>query len=175
MIARETVYAALFALLTPLRADDAVDGPPDGSSSDGVAAKPGTPSPAQPFALVSRETIELQRVPPGLQPVLFMDEVLEDQITAGKGLYSENWNVLLHIGVTGAGGQSAAALLNPLIDAVLAAVRPVEGATVQNLGLAEVEEVKLDGAIVKNLSQNTKGAVRQAAAYIPLKILLPVT
>jgi hypothetical protein len=167
-IARETVYSVLFELLTPLLAPGATP------SSPGNDAQPGTPTADQPFNLVSREVIEVNRVPPGLQPVLFMDEVLEEEGDDGQGLPYEKWNLLLHVGVTSSKGTPAAPLLNPLIDLVLAAIGPAGGDDIQALGLAEVDSVRVMGAIVKNLGQNSTSAdCRQAVAYIPIQILLP--
>jgi hypothetical protein len=101
MISREQVYEALFALVTPLRPPDAVDGPPDGELDEsGNKAEPGTTTAAQPFNLVSREVIEVQRVPPSLQPVLFMDEALEEYPDDGTGLLHNRWTVYFHVGCT---------------------------------------------------------------------------
>jgi hypothetical protein len=169
-IARETVYSALFGLLTPLLAPGATP------ASPGNDPQPGTPTAGQPFNLVSREVIEVSKVDPGLQPVLFMDEVLEEQGDDGQGLPYEKWNLLLHVGVTSPKGTPAAPLLNPLIDLVLAMVRPGDGDDIQDLGIPQVDSVRIMGAVVKNLGQNaTSPDCRQALAYIPIQIVLPAT
>lgn len=157
MIDRETVYQALFALLTPLKESDA--------------------EPYGPFKTVSRETVEVQNVPPGEQPVLFMDEVMEEAEEPGQGLPIETWSVLLHVGVCSEKGTSAASLLNPLVDAVLTAVRPSPPDDIQDLGLPEsIDRVRVKGAIIKNLGQNSKKAgARQAVAYVPVQIILATT
>lgn len=176
-IPREEVYGALFALLETLRAPGATDGFPDGDGPN--EASPGTPTPDQPFNLVSREVIEVQRVPPPLQPVLFMDEVLEDNEFDGEGLVGRKWQVLLHIGVTSERGTPAAPLLNPLIDCVEAVLYPTDGSDVLTLkddnGKPRVGHVQIKGTAVKNLSQNSTAGFRQASYYLPLEIALPGT
>lgn len=142
MIARETIYQALFALVTPLQGN--------------------------PFATVSREVIEVQRVPPLEQPVLFMDEALEDYVRDGNGLIHNRWTVYFHVGCTSTKGTPAATILNPLLDALQAVLEP----TGNPLGLGDlIESAQLVGLSVKNLGNNsTAPTVRQAVAYVPFQI-----
>jgi hypothetical protein len=172
MIARETVYQALFGLVTPLLAPGAVAGPPDGKPNiSGVTATPGTPDATHPFSLVSREVIEVQRVPPGLQPVLFMDEAMEEYVTDGQGLYHRLWTVYFHVGCTTARGTAAATVLNPLLDVLEAALALGDGNV---LGLGDrVTTAQLGGLSVKNLGNNSLVPdQRQAVAYIPFQMKL---
>jgi hypothetical protein len=168
-MSREDVYAALFGLLTPLRAPGAVDGSPDGELGSGVQAAPGDPLETQPFNLVSREVIEVQRVPPGLQPVLFMDEAMEDYVFDGNGLLHVKWTVYFHVGCTTMRGTAAATVLNPLIDMLQNTLLPMDG---NILGFGDmIESAQFAGMSVKNLGNNFSDPnVRQAVAYIPFQI-----
>lgn len=177
VITREQIYGALFALLTPLLAPGAEDGAPDGEQGQNGAARPGTPTAERPFNLVSREVIEVQRVPPGLQPVLFMYEMDEDFGDSGPGLTPLSFIVVLIIGVTSAKGTPGQAKLNPLIDAVVAALDPANGEDTQQLfdgdGNSLVEWVRVKGKAGKNHGNNaTDPECRQASYYLPLEIKL---
>ena len=169
MTTRETIYEALFALVTPLLAPGATP------ASPGVAPTPGTPTDSQPFNLISRETIEVQRVPPGLQPVLFMDEAVEEYVTSGPGLYHHKWTVYFHVGVTSTPGTPAATILNPLLDLLEATLAPKPGFDVQDLGLRDqIERAQFAGLSVKNLGDNsTDPQFRQGVAYVPFEIIFP--
>lgn len=168
-MSREDVYGALFGMLTPLRAPGAVDGPPDGELGLGVQAAPGDPTAGQPFNLVSREVIEVQRVPPGLQPVLFMDEAMEDYAFDGNGLLHLKWTVYFHVGCTTTRGTAAATVLNPLIDLLQKTLPPMDGNV---LGMGDqIESAQFAGLSVKNLGNNNSDPnVRQAVAYVPFEI-----
>lgn len=167
MFSREAIYQAMFALVTPLLAPGATPAAP------GVDPQPGSPTAQQPFNLVSREVTEVQRVDPGLQPVLFMDEAFEENDNSGKGLTKGKWTVYFHIGCTSAKGSPASAILNPLIDAVEAVFAVPVGEDALTLsGL--VESVELKGIGIKNLGNNsTSPDVRQAVFYLPVEITLP--
>jgi hypothetical protein len=172
MISREQVYLALFGKVIPLRAAGAVDGSPDGELANGVQASPGTATADRPFQLVSREVIEVQRVPPGLQPVLFMDEAMEDYFFDGNGLLHKRWTVYFHVGCTTIKGTAASAALNPLIDLLEQAVDPETDNHPLGLGPDIIESAQLSGLAVKNLGNNfTDPNERQAVAYVPFQIV----
>ena len=166
-MSREAIYGALFALVQPLLAPDAVAGL-IGNSGQGLA-QPGTPTYDRPFNVISRETIEVQRVPPALQPVLFMDEAVEEYVDRGNGLLKHVWTVYFHVGVTSTPGTPAATLLNPILDRLEAALT---GDGDQDLGLGDlIETAKLKGLSVKNLGNNsTDPSARQAVCYVPFEI-----
>jgi hypothetical protein len=170
MIARESIYLPLFNIVEQLLAPGAVDGPPDGKpNASGVSATAGTPTPGKPFNLVSREVIEVQRVPPGLQPVLFMDEALEEYVSDGQGLYHRRWTVYFHVGCTTTRGTASSTILNPLLDVLEAALQPGDGNV---LGLGDtVTSGQFAGLSVKNLGNNsTDPNARQAVAYVPFQL-----
>lgn len=174
VISREQIYQALFALLTPLLAPGAEDGSPDGAND---TARPGTPTDDRPFNLISREVIEVQRVPPSLQPVLFMYEMDEEFGDSGPGLTPLTFTVVLIFGVTSAKGTPGQTLLNPLIDRVLDALEPDNGEDEQQLSDADgtplVEWVRVKGKAGKDHGNNSTSAdVRQASYYLPLEIKL---
>jgi len=169
MIERETLYdTTIFqGYLVPLLAPGATVGGPI------AAQKPGVPTPTQPFNIVSRETIEVQRVPPLLQPVLFMDEAVEDYVTDGKGLVHLRFTIYFHVGVCSAPGTPAASLLNPLLDTLNNALSTDE-AMATNFGLDDaIEYAQFAGVSVKNMGQNSSDPkYRQAAAYVPFEIVI---
>lgn len=169
MRTRESIYLPLFGLVTPLLAPGAVDGPPDGNASGSAQAAPGIPTSDKPFNLVSREVIEVQRVPPALQPVLFMDEAFEEYVSGGQGLYHRRWTVYFHVGCTSASGTAAATILNPLIDVLEAALAPGDG---NLLGLGDIVTMaQFAGLSGKNLGNNSLiPDQRQAVAYLPFQI-----
>lgn len=164
MIVRETVYQALFGFVTPLLAPGAtVGGPVEGQT-------PGTPTALRPFNVVSRETIEVQRVAPLLQPVLFMDEAVEEFVAKNQGLTSNKLTVYFHIGVTSAPGTPAASLLNPLLDLLVNTLGGPDVADYRMNGL--VSRAQFSGIAVKNLGQNsTDPSYRQAVAYVPFELI----
>lgn len=167
---REQIYGALFNLLLPLRAPGAINGPPDGDPGTGVIATPGNPTASRPFNLVSREVIEVQRVPPGLQPVLFMDEAMEDYMFDGRGLQHDRWTVYFHVGCTSVRGTPAATILNPLIDLLQITLEPGDG---NILGFGDfIESAQFSGLSVKNLGDNFSDPnARQAVAYVPFQLV----
>jgi hypothetical protein len=172
MITREQIYGAVFSMVTPLRAPGAVDGPPDGQMGNGVTAAPGTPTAQKPFNLVSREVIEVQRVPPLLQPVLFMDEAMEEYIFSGRELIAYRWTIYFHVGCTSHRGTAAATILNPLIDTLIAAFPATDG-NILNLGDV-IDSAQFKGLSVKNLGNNFPDPdARQAVAYVPFEIVFP--
>jgi len=176
-ITREQIYQALFALLTPLLAPGAEDGTPDGEQGQNGAARPGTPTADRPFNLVSREVIEVQRVPPALQPALFLYEMDEEFGDSGPGLTPLSFTVVLIFGVTTPKGTPGQTLLNPLIDRVLDALQPAGGEDEQHLpdgdGNPLVEWVRVKGKAGKNHGNNaTDPEYRQASYYLPLEIKL---
>lgn len=163
---REDLYnGALFTrYLAPLLAPGATLGGPIAGQT------PGVPTLARPFNIVSRETIEVQRIAPLLQPVLFMDEAIEEFGDRGAGLTLVKATVYFHIGCTSTPGTPAASILNPLLDTLVNTLR--DGAALQ-LGLGDlVERAQFSGISVKNLGQNsTDPNARQAAAYVPFEII----
>jgi hypothetical protein len=171
-VARETVYGALFTLVAALRAPGAVNGSPDGEPSNGVTAQPGTPTSQKPFKLVSREVIEVQRVPPGLQPVLFLDDAMEDYVFDGRGLLHNRWTIYFHVGCTTIKGTAASTVLNPLLDLLQQTLAPGDG---NYLGLGDViAEAQFTGLSIKNLGNNFSDPnIRQAVAYVPFQIIFP--
>lgn len=171
MITRESIYGTLFAAVEALRAPGAIDGPPDGQPNVlGVSAVPGTPTPSQPFNLVSREVIEVQNVPPLLQPVLFMDEAIEEYTRDGNGLYHKRVTVYFHVGCTSMRGTASATILNPLIETLEALLSPLNGDV---LGFGDlVDTAQFAGLSPKNLGNNgTEPDHRQAVAYVPFEIV----
>lgn len=169
LISREEVYGVLFELVEALRAPGAVDGPPDGEPGTGITATPGSPTDQQPFNLVTREVIEVQRVPPGLQPVLFMDEAMEEYVSDGNDLLHNKWTIYFHVGCTSVRGTPAATVLNPLIDLLQKTLAPGDG---NALGLGDViTTAQFTGLSIKNLGDNFPDpSARQAVAYVPFQI-----
>lgn len=164
VIEREVLYGTLFNnFLAPLLAPGAALGGPV------IDQLPGVPTPTQPFNIVSRETIEVQRVPPLLQPVLFMDEAVEEYMDRGTGLTFAKVTVYFHIGVTSMPGTPAASLLNPLLDTLN---NILSQAATYNLSLGDlIERAQFTGVSVKNLGQNSMDPMaRQAVAYVPFEI-----
>lgn len=170
MIAREALYTALYSLVTPLLAPGATEGGPTDDQSAG------NPTASQPFNCISREVIEVQRVPPGLQPVLFMDEAFEDNIDGGIGLVGRKFTVYFHIGCTTQRGSPASTILNPLIDAVEQALQPTGGSERQDLGLGDFTiSCQLKGMAIKNLGNNSlEPDTRQAVCYLPVEVMLSI-
>jgi len=169
MIARESIYVPLFNMLNTLLAPGAVP------ASPGVDAIPGAPTSTKPFNLVSREVIEIQRVPPLLQPVLFMDEVMEQYVQAGDGLYYHRWTVFFHVGCCGGKGVAMSTILNPLIDVVENLfLSAIEG---NLIGLGDtLARAQFFGVSPKDLANNsTKPEYRQAGAYMPFEIIFPAS
>ena len=142
MIAREPIYAALFA-----RAADAAH-----------------------FVTVSRRLRHWSEVTPAEQPALFMRQKTETAAIPAPGAPTV-WtlNIELHIYAHASDPHAApAAVLNPLIDAVEAALAPPPATGMQDLGLpAMVQHAWIAGKI-----DITEGTLRdQAVAVIPVEIL----
>jgi hypothetical protein len=115
---------------------------------------PGANGPA-PFNLVSREVIEVQRVPPGLQPVLFMDEAMEEYVSDGNDLLHNKWTIYFHVGCTSVRGTAAATVLNPLIDLLQATLAPGDG---NALGLGDIiTTAQFTGLVSQELGQQFPG------------------
>lgn len=155
MATRAEVYDALFALVEPLG--------PKGAPGQRI------------FKTVSQETIEVQNVDPGEQPVLFMDQAFEENVYQGADLKYRLWTVYFHIGCCTAKGTAASTVLNPLIEAVEAALRSTVPDEEQQLGLGDkVTAVRCKGVGMKDLGQNSTDAdKRQAVYYLPVEIVLP--
>jgi hypothetical protein len=165
IVSREDLYLALFGMVNALLAPGAT------SAAPGVVAAPGLPTPSQPFNMVSREVIEVQRVAPLLQPVLFMDEAIEEYVRSGQGLVHNKWTVYFHVGCTSTKGTPASAILNPLIDTLELALDPKNGDNLLGLGDL-VQHAQFSGMAIKNLGNNSLAAdQRQAVAYIPFEIM----
>jgi hypothetical protein len=142
MIAREPIYAALFAL-----AAGAAD-----------------------FVTAERRFRHWSEVTPAEQPALFMRQ--KSEAAAVKALGAPIVWILrvdLYLYAHQSDPYAApASVLNPLIDAVEAALAPPPGTGLQNLGLpATVQHAYIVGRIDIN-----EGALRdQAVATIPVEIL----
>lgn len=164
IIARETLYGALFSEVATLLAPGAT------AAAPGIDAAPGTPTSDQPFNMVSREVIEVQRVPPALQPVLFMDDAIEEYTRDGNGLYHKRCTVYFHVGCTSTKGTAASSILNPLVDVLEQLLYPTDGAS---LGLDDrVVTAQVAGMSVKSFGNNsTAPDHRQAVAYVPFEIV----
>lgn len=153
--AREDVYKAMFALVTPL-----------------MAGNKGKISAATPFVLVTREVIEVQRRKPEEQPCLMQYEFNEANEYNGRLLVKRVWTVVYIIGVTHDAKTTGASLLNPLIDVVEACFRPTDDEPITLGGL--VTNVQLSGIAGKDHGDNsTKAEFRQSAYYLPVDIYLP--
>lgn len=151
---REDVYKAMFALVEPLLAQ---------SNKATVA---------HPFLTVTRKVIETQRIDPLKQPVLMQFEMNEENVYSGRSLTRRVWTVVYILGVAHKADEEGASLLNPLIDAVEARFKPVDGEPINLGGL--VESVQLVGSGGKDHGDNsTKTEYRQAAYYLPVQIISP--
>ena len=142
MIAREPIYAALFALI------------------ESVA----------PFVTAERRLRHWSNVAPAEQPALFMTQKSESATTRALGAPSV-WtlNVELYLYAHSSDPYlSPATILNPLLDAVEAALAPAATTGLQDLGLpAMVQHAMIAGKI-----DTDEGALGdQAIAIIPIEIL----
>ncbi len=171
---REQVYTALFGLVTPLLSPWAVDGPPDGGPGiDGVPAAPGDATADQPFNLISREIIEVSRIPPALQPALLMYEMDEQYINSGDGLTKCVWTVVFIFAACSQRGTPGQTILNPLIDRVLSVLEPPAGEALNTLG-GMCYQVLANGTAGKDHGDNsTSSDYRQASYYLPVQIIQP--
>ena len=142
MIAREPIYAALFAL---------------------VAGAAG-------FVTTARRLRHWSAVTPAEQPALFMRQKTEQAAVPTLGAPTV-WKLGAEFYVYAHSSDPYAApasVLNPLIDAVEAALAPLAAAGLQDLGLpAMVQHAYIAGRIATD-----EGLLRdQAVAIIPIEIL----
>lgn len=142
MIAREAIYAALFAQ---------------------VAGAAG-------FVTAARRLRHWSEVSPPEQPALFMRQKAERAAVPTLGAPTV-WTLAVDLYVYAHAADpyvAPATVLNPLIDAVEAALAPAPATGVQDLGLpAMVQHAAITGKI-----EITEGALRdQAVAIIPVEIL----
>lgn len=142
MIAREAIYAALFAR---------------------VAA-------AAPFVTCERRLRHLSDVAPPEQPALFLAQKSETAETKALGAPTV-WTLAVDLYLyvhSGDPYRPPATLLNPLIDAVEAALAPSPATGLQDLGLPDmVRHACLAGKI-----ETDEGVLGdQAVAILPIEIL----
>jgi hypothetical protein len=142
MIAREPIYAALFAR---------------------VAA-------AAPFVTAARRLRHWSEVTPSEQPALFMRQKAETAAGAERGTPTR-WTLAVELYAYAHAGDpyvAPAAVLNPLLDAVEAALAPSAATGFQDLGLPKmVRHAGIAGKI-----EVTEGVLRdQAVAVIPVEIV----
>lgn len=142
MIARETIYAALFTKLA------------------GAAT----------FVTANRRWRHWNEVTPAEQPALFQRQKSEVAAVTVLGAPTV-WTLTTEIYLYAHSSDpyaSPAAILNPLIDAVEAALAPVAVTGVQNLGLPRmVQHAAITGKVTID-----EGTIRdQAVAIIPVEIL----
>ena len=142
MIAREPIYAALFALAA------------------GAAG----------FAIAARRLRHWSEVSPAEQPALFMRQ--KGEIAAVPTLGAPTvWKLGVDFYLYAHSSDpytAPAIILNPLLDAVEAALAPLAATGVQDLGLpAMVQHAYIAGKIVTD-----EGILRdQAVAILPIEIL----
>ena len=142
MINREPIYAALFGLV-----ETAAD-----------------------FAVVDRRLRHWSDVAPAEQPALFMAQKTE--LASIKALGAPTvWTLAVDLYVYAHSSDpylAPATVLNPLIDAVEAALAPSAATGIQNLGLpAQVQHAYISGKI-----ETDEGVLGdQAVAIVPIEIL----
>jgi hypothetical protein len=137
---REPIYSALFALLA-------------GSSG---------------FATSSRRLLHWNDVPAADQPALFMAQTGENVIVGAMGKPSRvDMSVSAYVYVKAEAGNAPGPLLNPLLDAITAALAPSQSIdNTQTLGGLCVH-CWIEGQI--NTYEGTLG--EQEVAIVPIKIL----
>jgi hypothetical protein len=142
MIARESIYAALFARIAT----------------------------AAPFATAARRLRHWSDVAPAEQPALFMRQKAEKAAGSERGTPTV-WRLAVELYVYAHAGDpyvSPAAVLNPLVDAVEAALAPLAATGIQDLGLPDM----VKHACIAGKIETTEGVLRdQAVAIIPVEIL----
>jgi hypothetical protein len=142
MIAREPIYAALFAR---------------------VAAAAG-------FVTAARRLRHWSEMTPAEQPALFMRQKSEVAAVATLGaptVWTLNLELYLYAHASDP-YMAPATVLNPLVDAVEAALAPLAATGVQNLGLPDT----VRHAYIAGKLETTEGVLRdQAVAIIPIEIL----
>ena len=142
MIARETIYAALFALVAG----------------------------AADFATTARRLRHWSELTPAEQPALLMLQKTEVATVATLGAPTV-WTLAVELYVYAHSSDpymTPATVLNPLVDAVEAALAPSPVTGLQDLGLpAMVQHARIAGKI-----ETDEGVLRdQAVAIIPVEIL----
>jgi hypothetical protein len=142
MIAREPIYAALFARIA------------------GAAN----------FVTTGRRLRHWSGLTPAEQPALFMRQKSEVATVTALGAPTV-WTLLVDLYVYAHAGDpyvAPATVLNPLVDGVEAALAPLAATGLQNLGLpATVQHAYIAGKI-----ETDEGVLRdQAVAIIPVEIL----
>ena len=142
MIAREPIYAALFAQIA------------------GAAN----------FVTAGRRMRHWSGLTPAEQPALFMRQKSEIATVTTLGAPTV-WTLLVDLYVYAHAGDpyvAPATVLNPLVDGVEAALAPLAATCLQNLGLpAMVQHACIAGKI-----ETDEGVLRdQAVAIIPVEIL----
>ena len=142
MIAREPIYAALFARVAT----------------------------SAPFVTTARRLRHWSDVAPAEQPALFMRQKSETAAGAERGTPTV-WLLAAELYVYAHASDpylAPATVLNPLVDAVEAALAPLAATGVQDLGLPDmVRHAAIAGKI-----EITEGILRdQAVAIIPVDIL----
>jgi hypothetical protein len=142
VIERETIYSALFSLAA--------------SSANFVSA--------------SRRLKHWSDLAPAEQPALFMSEKGGEARVKTLGAPAE-WRLYADFWIYASSGDpyvAPSSLLNPLIDALEAALAPSPATGVQNLGLpAMVQHVYIAGKV--ETDEGTLGD--QAVAIVPVEIL----
>lgn len=139
MINREAIYAALFAKLAT----------------------------AASFVTTSRRLKHWNDVPIEQQPALFQAQRNEVAVTTHGQPTKWTLNLDVYVYVRTDGEQTPAPLLNPLLDAIEAALAPNAVETVLSLG-GLVHHCRIEGAI--ETDEGTLGD--QAVAIIPVTILV---
>lgn len=139
MITREPIYAALFALLA-------------GSAG---------------YTVTERRLRHWNDVEPSEQPYLALQEgrQLGKTDTGKPTIWTLDCNVYIYCRTDG--GAAPGPILNPLLDAIEAALAPLGGVSVQTLG-GLVHYARIEGAI--ETDEGTLGD--QAVAIIPIQILV---
>ena len=142
MIAREPIYAALFALVAN----------------------------AAYFVTTSRRLRHWSGLTAAEQPALFMRQKAERAVVATLGAPTV-WTLVVELYVYAHASNpyvAPATVLNPLIDGVETALAPLPATGLQNLGLpAAVQHAYIAGKI-----ETDEGVLRdQAVAIIPVEIL----
>jgi hypothetical protein len=142
MIAREPIYAALFAQVAT----------------------------AAPFVTAARRLRHWSDVAPAEQPALFMRQKSEAAAGAERGTPTV-WTLSIELYLYAHASDpyaAPAAMLNPLVDAVEAALAPVAATGIQDLGLPDM----VRHACIAGKIEITEGVLRdQAVAIVPVEIL----
>jgi hypothetical protein len=142
MIAREPIYAALFALVAG----------------------------AADFVTTARRLRHWSELTPAEQPALFMLQKEEVATVPTLGAPTV-WTLAVELHVYAHAGDpyvAPATVLNPLLDGVEAALAPLPATGVQNLGLPTM----VQHAYIVGKIETAEGVLRdQAVAIIPIEIL----